>query len=552
MLFTHQKRLRQLYGIAAKYRLDTHLPDTAEFAVIKRLIRLHPASFGKLHHPFGVKLAFEEMGTLFLKLGQLLSTRTDLLPPNLIAQLTLLQDQVAPFDVAILKAQIEQSTTGLGRPISELFERFDEIPLASASIAQVHTAKLAPRLVDGKMMAGKEVVVKVVRPTIKQGIIDDFEILRQMASYFCARSEIVRAVRLREIVEDYRQVMLAELNLAFEANNATKMRNHFLGSTLIYVPKVYAVAPNVMISERVYGLPISKISDFDRLGYDRQTLAVKGLTIFFTQVFTHNFFHADMHPGNIFVETLPDGKAVANPRYIGLDCAIMGELSKQDQLTVARMLLSVMNENFTALVDIIFQAGWIAPSTDQHALMKDMTRTVSPMINRPMDEIDFAGVLLSVLDVARRHQMTIPPQLVLLLKTLVHVEGLGRQLYPALDIWSLAKPILTNWVREQLDPTTNLQSIISTLPDTLLNTAQLPTLAFSGLHSLSMLGARQESTLKELQAIRADALNAKRYDWAALAGFALSIAIGLTVPMMWLSFVFYAIAGAFAIWRMTV
>lgn len=543
MWLSHQKRLRGLYRIAAKYRLDTHLPDTAELSGIKRLIRLHPAAIGKSHHPLGVKLAFEEMGTLFLKLGQLLSTRSDLLPPTIIAQLALLQDQVAPVALADVIAQIENPKTGLGASVVELFLRFDETPLASASIAQVHSAQLK---------SGEEVVVKVVRPAIKYGIIQDFEILRQLSAYLCARSELFRALHLREIVEDYRQIMLCELNLTYEAANAQKMRANFLGSPLIYVPNVYLVSQSVLVSERIYGLPISRTDAFERLGYDKVQLAKAGLTIFFTQVFYHNFFHADMHPGNIFVETLPDGGAVANPRYVGLDCAIMGELSKKDQLIVARMLLSVMNENFYALVDIIAQAGWIPPSADKHALTKDMARTVSPMVSRPMDEIDFAGVLFAVLDIARRHQMTIPPQLVLLLKTLVHVEGLGRELCPTLDIWSLAKPILTDWVKQQLDPAKNLQALWETLPQTLLSSTELPQLAFSGVQSLSMLGARQEFTLKELQSIRADALNSRRHDWIALTGFGVFIAIGLSLPILWLSLVCYVVAVLFGLWRITV
>ncbi len=543
MLLTHQHRLRTLWRIAARHRLDTHLPNQAEFTPIKRLIRAHPASFGKCHQPLGVKLALEEMGTLFLKLGQLLSTRSDLLPPEVISQLALLQDKVQPFDVAIVKEQIAHPKTGLGKPIDELFVRFDDKPLAAASIAQVHTAALPD---------GREVVVKVVRPNIKAGIVSDFELLRQVATWLSARLEPARAIHLVDIVEDYRQIMLNELDLTYEAANSTKMRNNFTGSRLIYVPETYMASPSVMVSERVFGVPISDTATFDKLEYDRAELANKGLTIFFTQVFRDNFFHADMHPGNIFVETRPDGSAVLSPRYIGLDCAIMGELSHHDQMTVARMLLAVMNGNFLALTDIIAQAGWIPPSADKHALMRDMARTVSPMIAKPINEIDFAGVLFSILDIARRHRMSIPPQLMLLLKTLVHVEGLGRELYPALDIWSLAKPILTAWVKEQLDPVKNLNDIKHTLPETLLSTTEFPRLAHQGLQSLASLGARQDSELRELQALRADILNNRRHDWIALGGFMLCLAIGLKVPSFWLGLIFYVLAGMVVLWRITV
>lgn len=543
MLITHRKRLLSLYRIAAKYRLDTHFADVPEFAPIARLLRVHPASFGRSHQPLGVKLALEEMGTLFLKLGQLLSTRSDLLPPQIIAQLSLLQDKVAPFDAKIAIATIEHAKYGLGQPIGDIFARFDEIPLAAASVAQVHTAALHD---------GREVVVKVVRPNIKQGIIADFELLRQMAAWASARLEAARAIHLIDVVEDYRQIMLNELDLTLEAANSTKMRHNFTDSRLIYVPEVYMSAKQVMVSERIFGVPISQTDLFDALGYDRAALAKKGLTIFFTQVFRDNFFHADMHPGNIFVETMPDGRAVAEPRYIGLDCAIMGELSKEDQLIVARMLLSVMNANYTALVDIIWQAGWIPPSADKYALMRDMSRTVSPMVLKPIHEIDFAGVLFEILSIARRHRMSIPPQLMLLLKTLVHVEGLGRELYPELDIWSLAKPILTAWVKSQLDPIKNIQELQARLPEVLLSTTDLPKLLNQSLQSLATLGAHQDALLHEIQSLRADGLNERRHDWIALAGFILMLGMAWWSALaihLYLAPIFFILAIGVILWR---
>ncbi|MPW84132.1 AarF/UbiB family protein [Moraxella catarrhalis] len=543
MLITHRKRLLSLYRIAAKYRLDTHFADVPEFAPIARLLRVHPASFGRSHQPLGVKLALEEMGTLFLKLGQLLSTRSDLLPPQIIAQLSLLQDKVAPFDAKTAIATIEHAKYGLGQPIGDIFARFDEMPLAAASVAQVHTAALHD---------GREVVVKVVRPNIKQGIISDFELLRQMAAWASARLEAARAIHLIDVVEDYRQIMLNELDLTLEAANSTKMRHNFTGSRLIYVPEVYMSAKQVMVSERIFGVPISQTDLFDALGYDRAALAKKGLTIFFTQVFRDNFFHADMHPGNIFVETMPDGRAVAEPRYIGLDCAIMGELSKEDQLIVARMLLSVMNANYTALVDIIWQAGWIPPSADKYALMRDMSRTVSPMVLKPIHEIDFAGVLFEILSIARRHRMSIPPQLMLLLKTLVHVEGLGRELYPELDIWSLAKPILTAWVKSQLDPIKNIQELQARLPEVLLSTTDLPKLLNQSLQSLATLGAHQDALLHEIQSLRADGLNERRHDWIALAGFILMLGMAWWSALaihLYLAPIFFILAIGVILWR---
>ena len=550
MLLSHRARLLELWRIAASYRIDTHFPieDAPQLQPLARLIRLHPAAWGKKHQPNAIKYALEDMGTLFLKLGQLLSTRRDLVPPEIISQLVQLQDQVKPFPVDIAVTQIEDSKHGLGQSISALFSRFDSKPLAAASIAQVHTAALPD---------GREVVVKVVRPDIRPIIIADFELLRSLAHWVSARVEAARAVHIIDIVEDYRQVMLNELELTLEAENTTKMRHNFLGSALMYVPEVYDAAKNVMIMERIQGVPISQTEIFDQLRYDRAKLAEKGLTIFFTQVFRDNFFHADMHPGNVFVETPPVQTLNATisstnlghePRYIGLDCAIMGTLSHNDQLIVARMLLAVMNNNFTALVDIVSRAGWVPPNTDKHALMRDMSRTVAPMLQKSINDIDFAGVLMQILDIARRHHMTIPPQLMLLLKTLVHVEGLGRDLYPELDIWALAKPILNSWVKEQLDPMRNLQQLRDRLPELLLSATDIPKLLDNGLQSLASQGARQDSQLREIQQIRADMLNDRRRDWIALAGFGLCIAIAMQIAG-WLSLLFYILAILTVIWR---
>lgn len=550
MLLSHRARLFELWRIAASYRLDTHLSieEAPQLQPLARIIRLHPAAWGKKHQPNAIKYALEDMGTLFLKLGQLLSTRRDLVPPEIIEQLVQLQDKVKSFDSNVAITQIQDPKYGLGQSIEILFARFDVKPLAAASIAQVHTAALHD---------GREVVVKVVRPDIRTTIVADFELLRELATWASARIEAARAVHIIDIVEDYRQVMLNELDLTLEADNTTQMRNNFLGSALMYVPEVYDSSKNVMVMERIQGVPISQVEMFDQLGYDRAALAEKGLTIFFTQVFRDNFFHADMHPGNVFVETPPVKTLTTNiaptdlghePRYIGLDCAIMGTLSKDDQLIVARMLLAVMNNNFTAMVDIVSRAGWIPPNADKHALMRDMKRTVGPMLKKSINDIDFAGVLMQILDIARRHHMSIPPQLMLLLKTLVHVEGLGRDLYPDLDIWSLAKPILSSWIKEQLDPMRNLQQLRQQLPEILLSTTDIPKLLDQGLQSLASQGSRQDSQLREIQQIRADMLNDRRRDWVALAGFVIFIAIATQV-IGWLSPVFYLLAILAVVWR---
>lgn len=544
MLLTHRRRWLFWYGVMAKYRLDTYLPDDPEFASLKKLIRCHPKAIGKKPIPFGLKLALEEMGVLFLKLGQLLSTRSDLLPSHIIAELALLQDNVTPFASDIAKQMIADA---IGCPVTDFFADFDDIPLAAASIAQVHTATLTN---------GQAVVVKVVRPRLREQISQDFDLLSAMAEFVSARVEMARRVRLCDIVADYRKIMTDELDLTLEAKNSQTMRRHFLGSPLIYVPKVYHSYPTVMVTERIYGVPISHIETIDRLGYDRAVLAKQGLTIFFAQVFDHNFFHADMHAGNIFVETTKEGKAVTNPRYIGLDCAIMGQLSPADQLTVARMLLSVMNQEFDVLVDIMAQAGWIPPTTDRYRLGQELDHTVSPMVSKPMSEVDFAGVLYAVLAMARRHQISIPPNLALLLKTLVHVEGLGRMLYADLDIWQLARPILTRWVANRFDPAEQLVKLKQSLPHHLLAAANLPALAIDGVQSVALMGGRQELLLRELQLMRQDILNAKRYDWLAFAGVLLPLSVGAVLVFVcgvgWLFVPFFVFALCVVLWRVTV
>ena len=419
-MIPHVSRLLELWRIAAHYRLDTlfpaeELPEKARHAL--GVIRMHPAAWSSRErkNPLKLKQALEEMGPLAIKMGQLLSTRRDLIPPEVLQQLVLLQDRVKPFGSDVAKIRIQDS---LKADVNTLFARFDEQPLAAASIAQVHTAALHD---------GREVVVKVTRPAIRSQILQDFEILEWLGDFLEKRLEAARALHLSEIIQDYRQVILNELDLTLEADNTRRMRHYFTGSSMMYVPEVYMDSKDVMVAERITGVPISDIETFEKLGMDRKDLAEKGLTIFFTQVFRDNFFHADMHPGNVFVETLNPSQ----PRYIALDCAIMGELSKHDQMTVARMLLAVMNSDFMQLIQIVHQAGWIPPGTDQDALAREMRRTVGPMVSKPMHELDFAGILIQVMDIARRFHLEIPPQLMLLLKTLVHVEGLGTDLYPS-------------------------------------------------------------------------------------------------------------------------
>ncbi|MCU4329743.1 2-octaprenylphenol hydroxylase [Acinetobacter pittii] len=536
-MIPHVSRLLELWRIAAHYRLDTlfpadELPVKAQHAL--NIIKMHPAAWSSRErkNPLKLKEALEDMGPLAIKLGQLLSTRRDLIPPEVLAQLVLLQDQVKPFDGDVAKQRIQDS---LKADVNTLFARFDDQPLAAASIAQVHTAALHD---------GREVVVKVTRPDIRNQILQDFEILAWLGNTLESRLEAARALHLTEIIQDYRQIILNELDLSIEADNTRRMRHYFTGSTMMYVPEVYMDTKDVMVAERITGVPISDTATFDHLGMDRAQLAEKGLTIFFTQVFRDNFFHADMHPGNVFVETINP----SNPRFIALDCAIMGELSKHDQMTVARMLLAVMNSNFMQLIQIVHQAGWIPPGTDQDALAREMRRTVGPMVSKPMDQLDFAGILIQVMDIARRFHLEIPPQLMLLLKTLVHVEGLGTDLYPQLDIWKLAKPILTEWVKSNMNPVKNVKELGQQLPDLLLGAQDFPSLIIDSLNGLKNQSAWQDRQLREIQQLRLQMEHQQRRSWMFGSSMLILLTIAIISPWF-VSIILIVLSSLLALWR---
>lgn len=536
-MIPHITRLLELWRIAAHYRLDTlfpaeELPVKARHAL--NIIKMHPAAWSSREkkNPLKLKEALEDMGPLAIKLGQLLSTRRDLIPPEVLSQLVLLQDRVKPYDTQLAKQRIQDS---LKADISTLFLRFDEQPLAAASIAQVHTAALHD---------GREVIVKVTRPDIRSQILQDFEILAWLGDWLENRLEAARALHLSEIIQDYRQIILNELDLSLEADNTRRMRHYFTGSSMMYVPEVYMDSKDVMVAERITGVPISDTATFDRLGMDRADLAEKGLTIFFTQVFRDNFFHADMHPGNVFVETINP----SNPRFIALDCAIMGELSKHDQMTVARMLLAVMNSNFMQLIQIVHQAGWSPPGTDQDALSREMRRTVGPMVSKPMDQLDFAGILIQVMDIARRFHLEIPPQLMLLLKTLVHVEGLGTDLYPQLDIWKLAKPILTEWVKANMNPVKNIKEIGQQIPDLLLGAQDLPTLLIDSLNGLKNQSAWQDKQLREIQQMRLQMQQQQRRSWMFGSTMLIMLTIAIISPWF-VSIILIVLSSLLALWR---
>ena len=415
-----------------------------------------------------IRLAFEALGPIFIKFGQMLSTRRDLLPPDIAEELALLQDRVPPFCGQAARQQIERS---LGCPIETLFDDFDETPLASASIAQVHTARLKE--------SGREIVIKVIRPDIEPVIDADLRLMRALAR-LVARF-VPQSARLRpiEVVEEYRKTILDELNLMREAANAIQLRRNFTGSEALYVPEIITdlCREQVLVMERIYGIPVSDIAALEANGTNMKLLAERGVEVFFTQVFRDSFFHADMHPGNIFVSY----EHPENPLWIGIDCGIVGTLNREDKRYLAENFLAFFNRDYRRVAELHVESGWVPPDTKVDEFEFAIRTVLEPIFEKPLSEISFGHVLLNLFNTARRFHMTVQPQLVLLQKTLLYVEGLGRQLYPQLDLWQTAKPFLENWMHEQVGPKSVLNAIKEKAPFWAEKLPELPELVYETL-----------------------------------------------------------------------
>lgn len=405
--------------------------------------------------PYGerIRRSLEELGPIFVKFGQMVSTRRDLLPDDIADELAKLQDKVPPFPGQLAVKQIEKS---LGAKVSDIFLEFEETPLASASIAQVHTATL---------LDGKQVVVKVLRPKIDKIIKRDVSLLTTIAKLAHRYSKEARRLRPVEVADEFRKTIFDELDLMREAANASQLRRNFQQSEKLYVPEVYwdLCRSNVMVIERIHGTNVSNITALHEQGISMQLLGERGVEIFFTQVFRDNFFHADMHPGNIFVS--PEGK------YIAVDFGIMGTLTTQDQRYLAENLLAFFNRDYRRVAELHVESEWV-PKTTRVDEFEAAIRTVSePIFEKPLAEISFGHFLLRLFQVARRFDMEVQPQLVLLQKTLLNIEGLGRQLYPELDLWTTAKPFMEEWIKQQVGPRAFVNRIKQGLP---LFSEQLP------------------------------------------------------------------------------
>lgn len=428
--------------------------------------------------PLGVRLrvALEELGPVFIKFGQALSTRPDLLPPELASELAKLQDNVTPFAGEDAVQLVEQE---LGKPLGELFAEFDTEPMAAASVAQVHTAKLHGD--DGQ--PGMDVVVKVLRPGIHERVARDVALLHFLAAIAeRVLGDLAQRLRPREVVSEYEKVITDELDLVREAANASQLRRNWLGSELIYHPLVVweLTRPSVFVMERLYGLPVDEVQTLRDKGVNFEVLAEHGVEIFFTQTFVHNFFHADMHPGNVYV----DPSNPEHPRYLALDFGIVGSLTPDDQRYLAENFLAFFNQDYKRVAELHIQSGWVPAHTRLDEFEGAIRSVCEPIFDKPLKDISFGLVLMRLFAVARRYDMRVQPQLVLLQKTLLNIEGLGRQLYPELDLMKTAKPILERWMRERLSPRyaferlrPQIPALFDALPNLATRLAQYPAMA---------------------------------------------------------------------------
>ncbi len=437
------RRLFRIQRVIIRYQLDDlllALPVPLWLRMLSALLPWRWLPRRNLHLSRGarLRLALEELGPIFIKFGQLLSTRRDLLPADIADELAKLQDQVPPFDPAHSLALIEAQ---LGAKVGEVFARFDAQPLASASVAQVHGAQLK---------SGEEVVVKVIRPGLKPVIGQDIAWLFLLARLAEKASADARRLRPMEIVSDYEKTIYDELDLLREAANASQLRRNFEGSPLLYVPQVYwdLCRPKVLVMERIYGIQVTDLETLADQRTDMKLLAERGVEIFFTQVFRDSFFHADMHPGNIFVST----RTPWNPQYIAIDCGIIGSLTDEDQDYLARNLIAFFKRDYRRVAQLHIDSGWVPAETKVNDFEAAIRTVCEPIFEKPLKDISFGQLLLRLFQTARRFNMEVQPQLVLLQKTLLNIEGLGRQLYPDLDLWSTAQPFLERWMRERISP----------------------------------------------------------------------------------------------------
>lgn len=451
-----------------------------------------------------IRGALEDLGPIFIKFGQILSTRRDLLPLDIATELARLQDQVPPFPGADARRIVEAS---LGEPLEAIFAAFDEAPLASASIAQVHAAQL---------LDGTKAVVKVTRPGIERVIRDDIRLMYTIAELAERYVPDARRLQPRQVVAEFEKTIFDELDLMQEAANASQLKRNFQNSALLHIPEIYwpHVRRNVMVMERIHGIPISDIAQLHARGVDLQRLAERGVEIFFTQVFRDSFFHADMHPGNIFV----DASDPTDPKYIAVDFGIVGTLAPSDHRYLAENFIAFFNRDYRRVAELHIESGWVPASTRVNEFEAAMRTVCEPIFERPLSEISFGALLLRLFQTGRRFDMEVQPQLVLLQKTLLNIEGLGRELYPELDLWRTAKPFMERWMREQVGVNSIARRIRQELPVWSERLPGLPARINQALDDLTAVRKHLRQQVEELQRLQQQSHSNNRRTIAAITG----------------------------------
>ena len=463
-------RLIHINHVLAKNGLDNLIVSLRLFAPLRFIVYLNPWNLFRkeqLTRGQALRKSLEELGPIFIKFGQALSTRPDVLPEDIAVELSKLQDKVPPFSSSKAIEILEQA---YGASPYEYFSDFDPNALASASMAQVHAATLK---------TGEDVVIKILRPNMLRVIEQDISIMYTIAKLAQRYWPDGKRLKPKEIVEEFEHTLLDELDLLREAANATQLRRNFNNSPLLYIPEIYwdYARQNVLVMERIHGIPISDIDRLREMNIDIKKLAERGVEIFFTQVFRDCFFHADMHPGNIFVSY----EHPHNPQYICIDFGIIGTLNDNDQRYLAENLVAFFNRDYKRVAELHVESGWVSRTTRVEEFESAIRTICEPIFEKPLKDISFAQVVLRLFQVARRFQMEVQPQLVLLQKTLLAIEGLGRQLYPELDLWATAKPFLEKWLREQIGPKNFLTQLKENLPFFAEQLPHMPKLIFDVL-----------------------------------------------------------------------
>jgi ubiquinone biosynthesis protein len=480
-------RLIHINWVMMFHGLDEIVLKTHLFRPIRHLAYLSPNYwYKKPTESRGVRIrrTLEDLGPIYVKFGQALSTRRDLLPEDIADELVKLQDRVPPFASESAKAIIEKA---LGMSIQHAFAEFEDKPLASASVAQVHAATLH---------TGEKVIVKVLRPDIETRIKSDVGLLYELAKIAERFWEDAKRLRVTEVVAEFEKTTLDELDLLKEASNASTIRRNFEGSDALYIPEIYweYSRSKVMVMERIYGIPVGEIEQLRAGHADFKKLAERGVEIFFTQVFRDNFFHADMHPGNVFVQ-LPD-------KYLAVDFGIMGSLSLSDQRYLAENFLAFFNRDYRRVAEMHIESGWVPSHTRIEEFESAIRNVCEPIFEKPLKDISFGLLLLRLFQTARRFDMVVQPQLVLLQKTLLNIEGLGRQLYPDLDLWQTAKPFLEDWFHERLGPKAKITQALKRFPELAENFPEIPTLLFQALDSAAKSNQQLTAHNRELAHLR--------------------------------------------------